>query len=155
MRFRIYVKYNQSRNVVPNLFEKATKSYQLGQAKFYKGPPQNDAHEFSSQYWDSNPHPPNSEFNVHLSFVTRMRLPTSASICSRYFNGKNIIVKALRPLKPKEVVAENYGLVFSRKHLIDRQKVLSARYWFECKCRACVENWPLMETLEKYPIRIR
>ncbi|KAI5699330.1 hypothetical protein M8J75_001218 [Diaphorina citri] len=117
-----------------------------------------NAHEVYETLFKTKHHFPNAKINyVGVGIYPTVSLfnHDCYPAVTRYFNGKNIIVKALRPLKPKEVVAENYGLVFSRKHLIDRQKVLSARYWFECKCRACVENWPLMETLEKYPIRIR
>ncbi|XP_026680238.1 SET and MYND domain-containing protein 4-like [Diaphorina citri] len=117
-----------------------------------------NAHEVYETLFKTKHHFPNAKINyVGVGIYPTVSLfnHDCYPAVTRYFNGKNIIVKALRPLKPKEVVAENYGLVFSRKHLIDRQKVLSARYWFECKCRACVENWPLMESLEKYPIRIR
>uniref|UniRef100_A0A8D8WSG7 Protein-lysine N-methyltransferase SMYD4 n=1 Tax=Cacopsylla melanoneura TaxID=428564 RepID=A0A8D8WSG7_9HEMI len=74
---------------------------------------------------------------------------------TRYFNGPNIIIKSLRPLKANEMVAENYGMVYNRKKMIDRQKILSARYWFQCQCQACIEDWPLTEALDAYPVKIR
>lgn len=60
----------------------------------------------------------------------------------RYFVGKNIVINAVRPLAPGEVIAENYGPVFTKKPLAERQKNLLARYWFECGCTACKQDWP-------------
>nr|CAH7752679.1 unnamed protein product [Callosobruchus chinensis] len=61
---------------------------------------------------------------------------------TRYFVGKNIIIKTSRPLSPNDMVAENYGPIFSRKPLQLRQRSLSSRYWFKCECNACTYNWP-------------
>ncbi|XP_056647511.1 SET and MYND domain-containing protein 4-like [Diorhabda sublineata] len=61
---------------------------------------------------------------------------------TRYFVGKYIVIKSLRPLAPNEIVAENYGPICSRKELKDRQRILSSRYWFQCECNACTYNWP-------------
>ncbi|CAH1115603.1 unnamed protein product [Psylliodes chrysocephalus] len=74
---------------------------------------------------------------------------------TRYFVGRDIIIKALRPLQPNDVVAENYGPIFSRKLLQDRQRSLSSRYWFQCQCNACTSNWPLMDGLENVDKRVR
>ncbi|CAH0564117.1 unnamed protein product [Brassicogethes aeneus] len=65
---------------------------------------------------------------------------------ARYFVGKKIVIKALRPLAPNNVVAENYGPVFTRKTLAERQRSLSSRYWFSCQCEACRQNWPSLST---------
>ncbi|XP_025836273.1 histone-lysine N-methyltransferase ASHR1 [Agrilus planipennis] len=60
----------------------------------------------------------------------------------RYFVGKHIVIKASRPINPKEVVSENYGPIFTWKNLEERQKSLAGRYWFQCQCLACTQNWP-------------
>jgi hypothetical protein len=54
-----------------------------------------------------------------------------------------MVVKSLHNMRPGELVCENYGPVFTRIPLEERRKVLRARYWFECACPACVENWPM------------
>ena len=41
-------------------------------------------------------------------------------------------------------MCDNYGPVYYFKAKEDRQKELSARYWFKCKCKGCSEDWPLL-----------
>nr|CAI5860876.1 unnamed protein product [Callosobruchus analis] len=103
------------------------------------------------------------QFNAHEIFETRwikkqqfkdLKFHTSALVsirqshCSimivilRHFIGKHIIIKASRPLTPNDMVAENYGPIFSRKPLQQRQRSLLSRYWFKCECNACTYNWP-------------
>ncbi|KAJ8934002.1 hypothetical protein NQ314_013637 [Rhamnusium bicolor] len=75
---------------------------------------------------------------------------------TRHFVGKKIVIKAARPLQPQDVVAENYGPIFTRKCLQERQRSLSSRYWFNCQCNACIFNWPTLDAgLEPYSIRIK
>ncbi|XP_015108771.1 SET and MYND domain-containing protein 4 isoform X2 [Diachasma alloeum] len=74
---------------------------------------------------------------------------------TRYFTGRDIVIRATRPLKPGEVVAENYGPIFMKRSLKERQRVLSGRYWFKCTCRACTENWPDFDGLVDYSTRLR
>ncbi|XP_017778668.1 PREDICTED: SET and MYND domain-containing protein 4-like [Nicrophorus vespilloides] len=74
---------------------------------------------------------------------------------SRHFVGKNIVINALRPLNPGELIAENYGPIFTRRTLADRQKSLSGRYWFPCGCQACNQDWPMIDGLGNSSRRIR
>ncbi|KAJ9592588.1 hypothetical protein L9F63_015726, partial [Diploptera punctata] len=74
---------------------------------------------------------------------------------ARYFVGKNIVLQALRPLEPGDTVAENYGPVFIKRPLNVRQKTLTSRYWFQCSCKACQENWPTYDTLNNDNFRFR
>ncbi|KAJ8922977.1 hypothetical protein NQ315_001525 [Exocentrus adspersus] len=75
---------------------------------------------------------------------------------TRHFVGKEIVIKAARLLRPDEVVAENYGPIFTRKCLQERQRSLSSRYWFECRCKACTFNWPTLDAgLEDYSKKIK
>lgn len=60
----------------------------------------------------------------------------------RYFVGKNIVINAVRPLQSGDIIAENYGAIFTRKSLRERQENLLARYWFKCSCTACTQDWP-------------
>lgn len=66
---------------------------------------------------------------------------------ARFFNSTNLIFNSIRPLKRGEVVAENYGPIFSKQTLPERQRNLASRYWFKCECRACRENWPILDKL--------
>ncbi|KAL1494325.1 hypothetical protein ABEB36_009940 [Hypothenemus hampei] len=61
---------------------------------------------------------------------------------SRHFFGKDIILSSLRPLEANEIVPENYGPVFTRKTLMERKRCLWSRYWFDCCCVACEQEWP-------------
>ncbi|KAJ8968518.1 hypothetical protein NQ317_004394 [Molorchus minor] len=63
----------------------------------------------------------------------------------RYFVGKDIVIRASRPVEPQQIVSENYGPIFTRKCLQERQRSLSSRYWFTCNCDACKFNWPTMD----------
>ncbi|XP_063988107.1 SET and MYND domain-containing protein DDB_G0273589-like isoform X2 [Diachasmimorpha longicaudata] len=74
---------------------------------------------------------------------------------TRYFTGRDIVIRATRPLKPGEVIAENYGPIFMKRSLKERQRVLSGRYWFKCTCRACTEDWPQFDGLITYSTRFR
>lgn len=66
---------------------------------------------------------------------------------TRYFNSTNIIFNSIRPHVDGEVIAENYGPIFTRQTLPERQRNLQARYWFKCECLACKENWPVLDKL--------
>lgn len=66
---------------------------------------------------------------------------------ARFFNSTNLIFNSIRPLKKGEVVAENYGPIFSKQTLPERQRNLASRYWFKCECRACRENWPVLDKM--------
>merc|ERR1712059_109992 len=52
---------------------------------------------------------------------------------------------ALVPVEQGQEVCENYGQVFYFKPREERRKELSARYWFNCECPACREDWPLLK----------
>jgi len=66
---------------------------------------------------------------------------------TRHFNGANLIFNSIRPHAIGEVVAENYGPIFTKQTLVERQRNLASRYWFKCGCRACRENWPVLDKL--------
>jgi SET and MYND domain-containing protein 4 len=65
----------------------------------------------------------------------------------RYFNSTNLIFNAIRPHSKGEIVAENYGPIFTKQTLPERQRMLTSRYWFKCTCRACREDWPVLDKL--------
>lgn len=65
----------------------------------------------------------------------------------RYFDGNRVIVNAIKDMKKDEMVAENYGPIFTRAEREERQKTLKDQYWFTCECIACTENWPTFEEM--------
>ncbi|XP_061391041.1 SET and MYND domain-containing protein 4 [Musca vetustissima] len=68
---------------------------------------------------------------------------------ARYFVGKKLVLAATKLHRPNEVIAENYGPVFIKANLKERQRALRARYLFDCNCMACQENWPTIQKLDK------
>ncbi|XP_040574383.1 SET and MYND domain-containing protein 4 [Lepeophtheirus salmonis] len=69
----------------------------------------------------------------------------------RYFKGNQIFMRALHPIKQGEPIFDNYGPTFYFKETKDRQKELKDRYWFNCNCQACQENWSLLNDLISIP----
>ncbi|XP_066251201.1 SET and MYND domain-containing protein 4-like [Euwallacea similis] len=63
---------------------------------------------------------------------------------SRYFSGRKIVLTSIRPLKKGDLIPENYGPLFTKKSLAERKRSLLSRYWFDCHCLACQQNWPLI-----------
>ncbi|XP_024867272.1 SET and MYND domain-containing protein 4 isoform X1 [Temnothorax curvispinosus] len=74
---------------------------------------------------------------------------------TRYFVGRHIVIRAVRGLRPGDVIAENYGPIFTKKTLAERQRTLAGRYWFRCTCKACQEDWPRFENLTNDSVRLR
>ncbi|XP_069195439.1 SET and MYND domain-containing protein 4 [Procambarus clarkii] len=62
---------------------------------------------------------------------------------TRYFEGDKMVIVSIRPLEPGEVVAENYGPIFTHHPSQERHRKLLSRYWFKCNCVACQEDWPV------------
>lgn len=73
----------------------------------------------------------------------------------RYFVGRHIVIRATRGLRPGDVIAENYGPIFTKRSLAERQRTLAARYWFRCTCDACQKDWPRFENLTNDSARLR
>ena len=68
---------------------------------------------------------------------------------ARSFEGDKLTVKALRKINKGSQVFENYGPTFYFKGRAERQEELKLRYWFQCGCEACKNDWPLLEKLPK------
>lgn len=58
-----------------------------------------------------------------------------------------MVLCALHPIKTGDYVGENYGPIYTKQNLLQRQRNLRSRYWFQCKCISCRENWQLLEKL--------
>ena len=66
---------------------------------------------------------------------------------NRYCIGDTLIVRAIKSIAKGEMIAENYGPIFTQKTKEYRQRILKERYWFECNCTPCKENWPLFSDM--------
>jgi len=73
----------------------------------------------------------------------------------RYFSGTTVITRAIRPIKKGELVPENYGMSYANKTRTERQAQLRDRYWFECQCEACTENWPKFDDMDQSKLKFR
>ncbi|CAG5104236.1 Similar to Smyd4: SET and MYND domain-containing protein 4 (Mus musculus) [Cotesia congregata] len=66
---------------------------------------------------------------------------------TRYFSGRDIVIRATRPLTKGQVIAENYGPIFTKRSFKERQRNLEGRYWFKCTCDPCKQDWLKFEEL--------
>lgn len=66
----------------------------------------------------------------------------------RYFSGSQVITKSVRNIRKGEIVPENYGQAFPSKNKIQRKAELADRYWFECNCEACQNDWPMYKDMD-------
>ncbi|XP_076660578.1 protein-lysine N-methyltransferase SMYD4 [Halictus rubicundus] len=73
----------------------------------------------------------------------------------RYFIGTTMIVHAIRSISPGEDISENYGPIFTRAPEDERKRTLRWQYWFECKCEACTEHWPLLDEIDPTILRFK
>lgn len=66
-----------------------------------------------------------------------------------------MVVRAVKTIGPGDLINENYGPIFTQKKRADRQKLLKERYWFDCRCQPCVEEWPLISEMTEEALRFR
>ncbi|KAK9499021.1 hypothetical protein O3M35_003540 [Rhynocoris fuscipes] len=71
----------------------------------------------------------------------------------RYFQGSKIVVRSVKRIKQGEMIAENYGPIFTVKPRKERQSILMQQYWFSCSCIPCVNNWPMLEYMDPNQLR--
>lgn len=58
------------------------------------------------------------------------------------------MVRAIRKTKHGEMIAENYGPIFTQVPLEQRQNTCKNQYWFDCTCQACIEDWPTYDKMD-------
>ncbi|KAE9534752.1 hypothetical protein AGLY_008044 [Aphis glycines] len=74
----------------------------------------------------------------------------------RYHRGTTVVVHNIRELHAGEAITENYGPMFMLHPKEDRLQTLKNRYWFECNCIACCQDWPTLEQMKtNTSLRIR
>ncbi|XP_054271330.1 SET and MYND domain-containing protein 4 [Macrosteles quadrilineatus] len=73
----------------------------------------------------------------------------------RYQKGTEVIARAIRTIRSGEMVAENYGPIFTQEGRESRQSKLRNQYWFDCQCEACLEDWPTLDNMSSDVMRFR
>lgn len=73
----------------------------------------------------------------------------------RYYKGTAVHVHAIKSIASGQIIAENYGPLYTQERREDRKSKLKDLYWFDCNCQACVENWPRFEDMDNSLIRFR
>ncbi|XP_055699154.1 SET and MYND domain-containing protein 4 isoform X2 [Phlebotomus papatasi] len=66
----------------------------------------------------------------------------------RYFRGNRVFVHAIKNIKAGDIVAENYGPLYTQEDREQRRTTLKQIYFFDCMCIPCQENWPLFADFE-------
>jgi SET and MYND domain-containing protein 4 len=73
----------------------------------------------------------------------------------RYFNGKVVMLRAIKPIPKGAMVAENYGPIFTQVEKVERQAHLLKQYHFTCMCKPCMDNWPTLKEMDDNFLRFR
>ncbi|XP_043190346.1 SET and MYND domain-containing protein 4-like [Amphibalanus amphitrite] len=73
----------------------------------------------------------------------------------RYFSGNNVIARAIKNIEKGDLIAENYGPIFTQKPLRERLQYLRERYEFECHCTPCTEMWPTFEEMDNSVLKFK
>jgi hypothetical protein len=73
----------------------------------------------------------------------------------RYFQGTSVIVRAIKNIHHGEMIAENYGQIFTQTPRAERQASLKSQYKFDCVCVPCTEDWPLFKNMHQGIMRFR
>jgi len=58
---------------------------------------------------------------------------------------------SITPIKKGEPIQDNYGPIFTTMSKNVRKEKLAGRYWFNCNCIACTEDWPALSILPNEP----
>ncbi|GJQ67089.1 hypothetical protein Trydic_g21970 [Trypoxylus dichotomus] len=72
----------------------------------------------------------------------------------RYNKGKKMVLRAIKLIRAGETIYDNYGPIYSIEDANSRINSLMERYWFQCQCAACRNNWPLFNNMSDYEMRL-
>lgn len=73
----------------------------------------------------------------------------------RYFQGTSVIVRAIKNIHQGEMIAENYGPIFTQTPRAERQASMKSQYKFDCICVPCTEDWPMFKNMDNGIMRFR
>lgn len=65
-----------------------------------------------------------------------------------------MIVRTIKPIKAGDIIYENYGPLYTSMEVEARRAYLQQRYWFDCYCSPCQDEWPLFENMDPNQIKI-
>lgn len=65
-----------------------------------------------------------------------------------------MVVRTIKPIKAGDVIYENYGPVYTTMPVVERRATLQDRYWFDCYCSPCQDEWPLFDEMDSTKIKI-
>ncbi|PNF41904.1 hypothetical protein B7P43_G15535 [Cryptotermes secundus] len=74
---------------------------------------------------------------------------------TRYFQGTTVIARAIKNIHCGEMIAENYGPIFTQTPRAERQATLKSQYKFDCLCVPCNEDWPMFNNMNQGIMRFR
>nr|CAD7269498.1 unnamed protein product [Timema shepardi] len=74
---------------------------------------------------------------------------------TRYFRGTSVVVRTVTTHRRGEMLAENYGPIFTQDPRALRQTTLKEQYHFECVCAPCRQDWPKFEEMNPGLLRFR
>ncbi|GLG99499.1 SET and MYND domain-containing protein 4 [Gryllus bimaculatus] len=74
---------------------------------------------------------------------------------TRYFLGTSVVVQAVKNIQSGDMIAENYGPIFTQMTKNERQSTLKSQYWFSCNCVPCEEDWPLFNDMDPTILRFK
>ncbi|KAH0820334.1 hypothetical protein GEV33_002458 [Tenebrio molitor] len=72
----------------------------------------------------------------------------------RYNVGNRMIVRTIKPITAGDIIYENYGPMYTTMEVNERRSKLQERYWFECYCTPCQDDWPLFENMDPDQIKL-
>lgn len=73
----------------------------------------------------------------------------------RYFRGNTIHVHAIKTIEAGEMIAENYGPIYTTQNRQERREKLQDIYRFHCECQACTEDWSRFDQMSTNYIKLR
>lgn len=79
-----------------------------------------------------------------LSFFNHSCDPT---VVRSFQAGRTCVVKTLCPIESNEQIFDNYGCLYAVSTTKERQVKLQNQYYFSCCCPACLNDWPLYNSL--------
>lgn len=73
----------------------------------------------------------------------------------RYFRGNTIYLHTIKTIEPGELIAENYGPIYTTQNRSERRNKLQDIYRFNCECEACTDDWPRFDQMSTNHIQLR
>ena len=63
------------------------------------------------------------------------------------FYGRRVVARAIRSVTPGQQLTIDYGYIYYLTELTQRAFCLRSQYYFDCRCDACYQQWPLKAEL--------